>query len=409
MTASAAASSPASGTHAATWPGLCPGVATTSTVRPPSSRRASAGTASVPANGGPARSRRARRPPRRTARRRARRSARSARGSMRSGSPTSGRSSAPASTRAPGLAASSSAVPPRWSLSGCVMSTIELALAEALDERQQLVAGRRPAGPCRRPAPPRRRRSRPARTMRGPSSCSQLQMPVGELVDHADASRASSRPPTTAALSPAPADDVQRARPAETREVGQVERLERGERKRHRRDRAGSRRAAPRGSRRRARSAAPAMRSSSDGCEQGDQPERLRAPDRDAPRVDLLPGRVALGEPLDERERRRRRGSRGGRGRASRPPSRARTRRLRSRPCRAGPERARPSRARVRSRRPPMRARPPCRARRARSARRESSSVHSDGSRKHRVERHARRDVEREPLAEALARARRGS
>ena len=185
MTASAAASRPASGIQAATWPGLWPGVGTSSTVRPPSSSACVARPASAPANGGAGAvdgalgGRLAERHVVVHGEARVALADRCARDR-----PRAARRAPPASTRAPGLAASSSAVPPRWSLSGCVMSTISSRSPRRATSGSSSSPRRRPAGPCRRPARPRRRRSRPARTMRGPSSCSQLQMPVGELVDH---------------------------------------------------------------------------------------------------------------------------------------------------------------------------------------------------------------------------------
>ena len=123
MTASPAASNPASGIHAATCPGLWPGVGTISAVRPPSSTRVSSA-ASAPANGSPARLRA------RSARRLAERHV-VALGEARVALADHALrvaderevEAAGEHARVRALAASSSAVPPRWSLSGCVMST----------------------------------------------------------------------------------------------------------------------------------------------------------------------------------------------------------------------------------------------------------------------------------------------
>ena len=191
---------------------------------------------------------------------------------------------------------------------------------------------------------------------------------VGELVDHGF--RASSRSPTTARAAGSGPGDVQRPRSAQAHEVGQVEGRERRERVRHRRDhRALDEQLLE------APDEGPAGRTRDPlverGGQQRDQAEGTGAPDGDAPRVDLLTGRVALRQPLHASRGRRRPGSRAGRGPAARPPSRARTRSPRSRPCHAGRARVRPSRASARPPRPPTRARAPCRAHRVRSGRRE--------------------------------------
>ena len=79
----------------------------------------------------------------------------------RRGRRRSGRSAAPASVRAAGCAASTSAVPPTWSASGWVSSTIG-GSAEPLEQRRAgRAAGAAGEARCRPPAPPRRPRSRP--------------------------------------------------------------------------------------------------------------------------------------------------------------------------------------------------------------------------------------------------------
>ena len=237
MTASPAASRPASGIQAATCPGLWPGVGTTSAVRPPSSRRSSGRPASAPANGAPGAVARALgRGARRTARRRARRSARSARGSCARGRRrAAGRARRRARARR-ACAASSSAVPPRWSLSGCVMST-----ASSRSPSRATSGSSSAAATPGRPVSTTQHRlvagdhdlahdARAVVLLAAPDA-------LGELADHRGRLEGVEQAADDGGAIARPADDMQRAGPAETREVGEVERLEGGERKRHRRDR----------------------------------------------------------------------------------------------------------------------------------------------------------------------------
>ena len=401
-------------TQAATWPGLWPGVGTQLGAcarrgrarrrRPPRRRPNGRAGAAARALG---------RRRRRTARRRARRSARSARGSCARDRPTSGEVGG-AGEHARVRVARPASRPCRRDgrLSGCVMQHGERATAEPVEQRQQLRRGRRRAGRCRRPA----RASSPAittwRTMRGPSSCSQLQTP--------SASSWITRPASTA-VEQGVHDQRRRRSPARPtcsgRGAARRTRSARSnvssarERERHRRDRGALDEQLLEARRRTARSAAPAMRSSSAAASSATSPNAPGAPHaRCGALVDLLARRVALREPLHGGEQvvdaHREQVA------VEHPgaPSRARTRSaaLSPVPRRSGASTAQPRARALAAPRRRERARLAAlveRDQHAREPRRPSPS----GSSEHRVERHARRDVERQPLARSRPRARRGS
>ena len=289
--------------------------------------------------------------------------------------------------------------PPRWSLSGCVMSTVSSRRAEPRDERQR---ARRAgdAGQARvdDAAPPRRRRSRPgarcagrrpARSSRCPSASSRIMRPPR--------ARRAGRRRRRRDRSPRPATCSRRGRPRRARSarsnvssaangkaIGVIARaldeqlLEAlGEGAARRRPRC-ARRRPPRAAAISPNAPGPqiAMRLALICCPSSSAPTATGRAAQDV--VDAGREQVAVEQPG-----RRRQLELAGRALARAAQVRAR---------------APPSRARARWRRRRMRARAPCRARRARPGRRAPRRSSSAGSRKTASSVTPGRDVEREPL-----------